>query len=352
MPHKRLISKLNHYGIRGKTSEWVRNFLSNRTQCVVLDGIKSGDINVESGVPQGTVLGPILFLIFINDIPDNIKSNVRLFADDCLVYREINNHKDSLLLQEDLYRLEEWAKLWQMEFNVDKCFIMRISLSKTIKCTHSYKMGGTTLQVVPANPYLGVQLDNKMSFRPHIQGISSKGTRLLNFLRRNMKKCPPTTKEKTYQALVRPGIEYCAPIWDPHQQYLSDGLEKVQRKAARFVLNKPYRRSQRDSVSAMISQLGWESLSERRAKLSVTLFYKVVNRLVEVPQDYLPTPATRCTRRSQLGKYIVPSSNINAHKSSFMTRTVRIWNNLPSEMTAAPTLDSFKDQLRLTSLSK
>ena len=118
VPHRRLLHKLEYYGIRGSTHKWINSWLSGRTQQVVLDGQASDPVPVLSGVPQGSVLGPVLFLLFINDLPDNIRSSVCLFADDCVLYRNIHSLQDCLTLQEDLTSLGQWEADWQMKFNV------------------------------------------------------------------------------------------------------------------------------------------------------------------------------------------------------------------------------------------
>ena len=118
---------MEYYGIRGSTHKWINSWLSGRTQQVVLDGQASDPVPVLSGVPQGSVLGPVLFLLFINDLPDNIRSSVRLFADDCVLYRNIHSLQDCLTLQEDLTSLEQWEADWQMKFNVAKCHSMRVT---------------------------------------------------------------------------------------------------------------------------------------------------------------------------------------------------------------------------------
>ena len=127
VPHRRLLYILDYYGIRGSTHKWIASWLSGRTQQVVLDGQASDPVPVLSGVPQGSVLGPVLFLAFINDLPDNIRSSVRLFADDCVLYRNIRSFSDCLILQDDLDQLARWEADWQMKFNVAKCHSMRVT---------------------------------------------------------------------------------------------------------------------------------------------------------------------------------------------------------------------------------
>ena len=126
VPHDKLLHKLNQYGVRDHIHSWLTSFLTKRKKRVVLEGEKSSEVTVDSGVPQGTVLGPILFVCHINDLPDVVKSQVRLFADDCLLYRPINSQKDHDILQQDLKNLETWAENWRMRFNAKKCYILSI----------------------------------------------------------------------------------------------------------------------------------------------------------------------------------------------------------------------------------
>ena len=127
VPHRRLLYKLEYYGIRGSTHKWISSWLSERSQKVVLDGQASDPVWVLSGVPQGSVLGPVLFLIFINDLPENIRSSVCLFADDCVLYRNIKSPIDCQVLQDDLNSLAQWEADWQMKGNVAKCHSMRVT---------------------------------------------------------------------------------------------------------------------------------------------------------------------------------------------------------------------------------
>ena len=127
VPHRRLLHKLEYYGIRGSTHKWINSLLYERTQQVVLDGQASDPVRVLSGVPQGSVIGPVLFLIFINDLLDNIRSSVRLFADDCVLYRNIHSLQDCLTSQEDLISLGQWEADWQMNLNAAKCHSMRVT---------------------------------------------------------------------------------------------------------------------------------------------------------------------------------------------------------------------------------
>ena len=171
------------------------------------------------GVPQGSVLGPVLFLIFINDLPDNIRYSVRLFADDCVLYRNIHSRQDCLTLQEDLTSLGQWEADWQMKFNVAKCHSMRVTRHQHHKqILFDYSLHKQTLENVQLAKYLGITITDDMDWGQHVSEISSKATKTLGFLRRNLAFAPRSTKEVAYKTLVRPKLEYAAPIWSPHSK--------------------------------------------------------------------------------------------------------------------------------------
>ena len=176
-------------GIRGQLNEWIHSFLSDRTQAVVLNGSRSDEINVTFGVPQGSVLGPILFTIFINDLPKEIKSQVRLFADDCIVYQSIKNQEDASILQEDINRLQKWADEWLMSFHPEKCELLRVT-NKRRPLDVSYTMQDHNLKQVDTKKYLGVTLQKKLLWNNHVQNIYTKANNALSLIRRNMGSCP------------------------------------------------------------------------------------------------------------------------------------------------------------------
>ena len=208
VPHKKLLHKLQEYGISGPLHQWLTNFLTKREMRVVVDGVQSDSVYVDSGVPQGTVLGPILFLCHINDLPNSVQSQVRLFADDCLLYRNINTPQDSEILQSDLKQLEQWATRWGMTFNAKKCYVMSVKQ----KYSHFYHLDNTILETVHQNPYLGVLLSDDLKWEPHITKMTSKAASILGLLRRNLKACPQEIKKLAYITLVRSSLEYASPI--------------------------------------------------------------------------------------------------------------------------------------------
>ena len=230
VPHHRLLQKLDHYGVRGNIHGWLKSWLTSRDQRVVVDGDHSTSVPVRSGVPQGTVLGPLMFLLYINDIGDDIKSSIRLFVDDSLIYMAISSRDHCQQLQDDLTTVVNWTKKWQMIFNPSKCYVLQIARVRTL-ISYPYHMDGHVLETVSHNPYLGVELTNTLSWDTHIQKIIGKANRSLGFLRRNLGKCPTNIKRHAYLGLVRPHLEYASSVWDPHLQKHIYQLEMVQRRS-------------------------------------------------------------------------------------------------------------------------
>ncbi|XP_072182188.1 uncharacterized protein [Diadema setosum] len=215
VPHQRLRIKLQYYGISGDTLNWIMAFLSDRTQCVVVDGSKSSWQNVPSGVPQGSVIGPTLFLIFINDIQENIKSSLRLFADDCVIYKEILSDDDHHILQKDLLQLSSWSTTWQMKFNVEKCAVLSITRKRTPD-TYTYRLGKDVIPRAKEYKYLGVTVTTDLRWNQHCQNIRNKASRTLGLVRRTLSPCSKEVKSRAYTALVRPQLEYASEAWNPH----------------------------------------------------------------------------------------------------------------------------------------
>ena len=162
VPHQRILLKLQHYGVYGNLLEWIKYFFSARTQEVVIDGTMSTPSSVSSAVPHGTVLGPLPYLAYINDMPEGIQSTVKLFADYSLLYRKISSNRDCVELQQDRERLQEWEKKWQMAFNAEKCEILCIS-NKKHPFQHIYFIHDQKLATKTDSKYLGVTIRSNLS---------------------------------------------------------------------------------------------------------------------------------------------------------------------------------------------
>ena len=235
--HSLLIHKLHHYGIRGEVNNWIKNWLSDKKQAVVVEGEKSEPVSVDSGVPQGPVLGPGLFLYYINDLPSRLRSKVRLFADDTIAYLVIILPKDTVTLQEDLNELSTWEDRWHMQFHANKCVVLTVP-GKKVPIQADYKLHGQTLAQVKSAKYLGVTLTEDLKWDQHISNICDKANQTIGFLRRNLNIGATSIKERAFFTLVRPLVEYASIVWDPYTQTNVQKLEMVQRRAARYVKNR------------------------------------------------------------------------------------------------------------------
>ena len=196
VPHTRLLNKLQFYGISSEVCNWIREFLSGRKQRIMVDGVFSQEESVDSGVPQGTVLGPLLFLLFINDITNGLSTGtrIRLFADDCLVYRPIRSIQDQLTLQSDLSSLEGWSNTWGMFFNPSKCNIISTRPKSKNHLHHFYTLYGHILKEVDTAKYLGVLLASSLSWSPHIDAVANRANQKLGFIQRNLRDSPRQSK--------------------------------------------------------------------------------------------------------------------------------------------------------------
>jgi hypothetical protein len=340
VPHNRLLMKLNRYGIRGTTHNWIRTFLTQRKQRVIIDGDSSEWVEVDSSVPQGTVTGPLMFLIFINDLPNNISSHVRLFADDCILYRNVAGSEDASRLQTDLDTLTEWQLKWQMEFSASKCYVLRVTHARTPH-HFTYTLNNTRLQETTNHTYLGVNISQDLSWNSHINNISAKANRTLGFIRRNLYSCSKHIKDMAYKTLVRPVLEYSSSVWDPHTQNLTNQLEAVQNRAARFVTGVYKRKA---SVTQMKKELNWADLATRRKVARLTKFQQAIGGHLAIPARNILRPVQRTTRSTSpnANNFTPIQANKNCYKQSFIPRTLVDWNKLPKEITSIEEKQKFK----------
>ena len=340
VPHQRLLYKLKNVGIDDKTLRWINAFLSDRTQQVVIDGALSKTGHVTSGVPQGSVLGPTMFIIYINDLPENILSNVRLFADDTILYKNINSIDDCKTLNTDLSKLQQWEERWLMEFNVKKCHVLKVTNKKS-PINYQYYLHNERLSEVDSAKYLGLHLTKNLKWDHHISKITSKANKVSSFLLRNLKGCPQSVQVQCFKSMVRPILEYANTVWDPYTQKHIDILERVQKRAARRIVG-DFRRS--TSATNLTACIGLEPLQQRRKITKLVTFFKVVNNKVGLPLPKEITPAQRRTR-GHSRKLIVPPAKKDAHLHSFFPSAVRVWNVLHEDAVEVVTVEDFKEKL-------
>ena len=345
-----LLLKLEHLGIRGPNLAWCRSFLIGRTQRVVVEGVESTPSLVLSGVPQGTVLGPLFFLVYINDISKGLTegTKIRLFADDSLLYRTIKSPNDSAILQKDLNTLQNWEKKWKMEFHPGKCQLLRVT-NKIKPIISTYTIHDTPLSVTDSAKYLGVVIDSKLQWKTQYSDTIKKCNSTLAFLKRNLSRAPEFVKKKCYTTLVRPKLEYASAIWDPHCNKYIELIEKVQKRAARFVTNNYKMESGNTLVN--LEKLNWPTLEERRLQTKLTIFQKARLELIDIPVNHLKQ-TTRSTRQFGDGlSYFKEFSDINSHIFSFYPHTSQLWNHVPSEVRTCKNIETFKSHINTMDLT-
>lgn len=338
VPHTFVMQKLASLNIDTNLYRWIANYLSDRKQSVLINGVKSSNIDVTSGVPQGSVLGPLLFLIFINDITHSITSRIRLYADDCVVYREVNCRRDSTFLQEDISKIQNWCIKWNMSFNLGKCYHLRFTRKQNIY-ESTYFLDGQPLSVVREAKYLGIVFSDNLRWDRHVDFVAARASRMLCFLCRNFRKVPSKLKQTLYFTYVRPIIEYACELWDPYRLIHVNKLEKIQNRAARFVSNNY---NFRESITNIKSFLGWKPLSLRRKNLRLKYLHKIYNRRTGIDKDnYLHEPFYISHRTDNTKKIRQYKCRTDVYSYSFFPRTIIQWNGLPSPLVEIPTSEQF-----------
>jgi Skp family chaperone for outer membrane proteins len=340
VPHRRLLNKIRAYGIDGNIAAWIQAFLTGRRQRVSVNNSKSTWLPVVSGVPQGSVLGPVLFIIYINDLPDAVENTMKLFADDTKLYSRVDSTDDCHRLQQDIDSMQDWSAKWLLSFHPEKCKVMRLGSNHP---NHTYQMHNrdtiTNLQFVQSEKDLGVTFDNKLKFREHINNQVSKANRLVGMIRRSFTYLAPGTFSTLFKTIVRPHLEYGYSIWAPSLKKDKDLLENVQRRATKLVpglRSKPY--------EERLEILNMPTLEYRRKRGEMIEAYKYLHGHYQVAADWLRRDLNSTTRGHPL-KLKKMSFNTEIRRNSMSNRIVNNWNALPTDVVLAPSVDSFKGRL-------
>ena len=341
VPHKRLLKKLWGYGIRGNTHAWIRDFLSNRTQRVKINGSYSESVPVTSGVPQGSVLGPILFLIYINDLPEVITVLIKLFADDAKVYRSIADVQHVNQVQISVDKAVTWTNIWEMLFNFKKCKHLHIG-SRTDPATYTMNSGTETIEIEKVNceKDLGVIIDQALNFSKHISTKVSKANQNLGIIFRTFTYMDTDMFLNLYKSIVRPHIEYAVTVCAPLYKKDMITIENVQRRATKLVTSIKHL-----SYQERLKKWGLPSLEYRRERADLIEVYKIMNNIDQVEKDtFFKFPNYAATRGHQF-KLAKKQHRLKVRSNSFSLRVIDSWNSLPDKVVMAPSLNSFKSRL-------
>ncbi len=274
--HAGLLYKLKKAGISGILFKWFEHYLSGRKQRVVLPGANSLWVSIKAGVPQGSILGPLLFLVFINDIVNELNSTVRLFADDTSLYIIVDHPQTAAaILNDDLEKIHSWATTWLVTFNPNKTESLLLS-RKRIQPNHpTIYMDNVPIKEVTSHKHLGVYFSKTGNWHTHTDTIRSKAIVRLNMLRRHKFYLDRKSLELMYFIYIRPILEYADVVWDNCTLYEKEELEKIQLEAARIVCGA----TKLVSLDLLYKETGWEKLSSRRRKHKLITFYKMYKHL-------------------------------------------------------------------------
>lgn len=277
--HQLLLNKLSSFGFGGPLLLWLSSYLNNRPSCVVVKGYTSDVYIASSGVPQGSILGPLLFNIFINDVTSIIQnSKCFIFADDIKIAKPIMCINDAKALQDDIDRLSAWCKQNGMLLNAEKCSIVNFTRNHNT-FTVPYHINGIYLNAVQSQRDLGVTFDNKLTFKEHIDNICKSARKMLGFIFRNAKDFKKlSTIKLLYTSLVRSRLEYCSVVWNPHYQNHKDRIESIQRRFTQFFSHGQYKRA---PYKDRLNIFNLSTLSDRRKIIDITFLYKVLNNFVD-----------------------------------------------------------------------
>ena len=334
VPHYRLFVKLSSFGIHGKMLNTIFDFLSDRTFNVCVGDSKSTSLKVTSGVPQGSVIGPLLFLLYINDLPDKIKNDVALFADDLKMFGRTSTLG---LNQADINSLVEWQDKWLLRFNTkdNKCKIIHVG--KNNPC-NQYYMGDVLLPSVESEKDLGVLVSKNLEWTDHITSCISKANSMIAWVTRSIISRESDEMLQIYKSMIRTHVEYCVQLWSPLPTHGNWGLilaiEDIQRKFTRLIDGiglLPYR--------TRLQKLGLTTLLERRARGDLIETFKIINGISDYGKQFF--------KPSRSGDKLIsrPGDQRGFKHHFFPRRVLNYWNKLPTNVKFANSVNSFKNKL-------
>jgi hypothetical protein len=333
--HPKLINKMKTYGIHGNILKWTQDFLNNRTQKVKVGNDFSAQADVLSGIPQGSILGPILFTIFINDLPDEISSPCKIFADDTKLYNFSSGHQT---MQNDINKLIEWSENWKLFFNGAKCKVLHIGKNNPER---DYTMRMDEQEIVIAKceeeKDLGVIFDRDLSFDRHIAHVVNKANQVIGIIKRTFTFLDKSMFIRLYKTLVRPLLEYGNVIWYPRLKRQSAMIERVQRRATKLIYE-----LRDNTYEERLRILELPSLKARRVRGDLIQTYKIFNDIDDIDRiTFFELNPTNITRNS-LDKIFIQHCANNTRKCSYSQRVAPLWNKLTPNIKRAQNTNVFK----------
>lgn len=345
--HRGLLFKLRQLGLSPVLLDWFASYLNNRIQQVVVDGVTSHSGHTTAGVPQGSILGPLIFLIYINDLVDNLLCSVFLFADDTFL---LDIFSDPILsstrVNTDLNTMGNWGIIWKMVFSAVKTKNMIVSKKLNRVQYPDLLFNGTVLERTDSYKHLGLTINKNFNWSDHIENTIVKAKKRINCINNIKFLLPRRSLCSLYTTMVLPLIEYCDVIYDNCTLRQSLDIENVQRRAA-LVCTGAYRHTSND---ALLAELSWQPLRIRRQVHKLSLFFKIIN-LVTPPYLRPIIPRANETqyrlRSASNATLPIPFSRLSSTRSAFVHSTVKLWNNLSPEIRSINSLFGFKRKVKV-----
>ena len=341
--HSILLSKLYNYGLRGNAAKLILDYLTNRTQTTIINGIKSNPEKITCGVPQGSILGPLLFILFINDLPNQSNLTTRLFADDaCLSYSHKNPTELENIMNKELVIINNWIKSNKLTINYSKSNFI-IFANKIRKHKFNIHMDGNTLEQVKSTRYLGVVLDEKLNWKEHIKTIQSKISRGSYILSKIRHYVDFNTLKMLYFSLIYPHLNYCITSWGGISQSVLLPLFKLQKKIIRIITFSAY-----DSASApLFNKLKFLPLNHIYQRNILILIHKIHKKLIPVPPQliFIQDIHNHNTRLSSKQNYFQHFNKLKIGQYSYLTQGLKLWRNIPNDFKNIPVLP-FKNKIK------
>ena len=343
--HKGLIFKLKQLGIDGELLEWIANYLNNRQQRVVIKSCMSDYKSTNVGVPQGSVLGPLLFLIYVNVISESLLSLTRLFADDSSLFYSATNIFDiEGIINSDLRVLTNWAKQWLVNFNQLKTEAILFTLKQFVQFPNLI-FNNMLIHFVYDHKHLGLTLSNTGNWHKHIENILASAAKVIGIMRKLKFRLSRVALNQIYFSFVLPILDYSSIVWDGCSQQDSIALDRLQNEAARIVTGL----TRSVTIDNLYRECGWSSLADRRKQLKLTFMYRSANMLVPSYITDLIPPVVRETTNYPLrnqNNIATPYCRTELLRKSCIPSLIAMWNSLDDNLRNSPSLNSFKYNLK------